>query len=131
MDLQPDHVRVALALDPRIRVKKDAIARLDFRALSGERFVAISLGTPTAKDAEPGDTLVGETPASFADVFDQLATVAESVNDLTERLGTDAERLLSNLADVVEENRTALGEATQRFASITGKIDAGTGTLGL
>jgi phospholipid/cholesterol/gamma-HCH transport system substrate-binding protein len=131
MDLQQDHVRVAMALDRGIRVKKDAVARLDFRALSGERFVAISLGTPTAKDAEPGDTLVGETPASFTDVFDKLAAVADSVSDLTDRVGTDAERLLSNLADVVEENRTALGEATQSFASITGKIDQGTGTLGL
>jgi phospholipid/cholesterol/gamma-HCH transport system substrate-binding protein len=131
MDLEQDHVRVEMSLDRSIRVKKDAVARLDFRALSGERFVAISLGTPTAEDAGPGDTLVGDTPASFTDVFDQLASVAESVNDLTERLGTDAERLLGNLADLVEENRTALGEATQSLASITGKIDQGTGTLGL
>ena len=131
MQLEPDHVRVELSLDSGIRVKKDAVARLDFRALSGERFVAISLGSPSAGDAQPGDTIVGETPASFTDVFDQLADVAESVSDLTERLGADAERLLTNLADVVEENRTALGEATRSFASITGKIDQGTGTLGL
>jgi phospholipid/cholesterol/gamma-HCH transport system substrate-binding protein len=131
MQLEQDHVQVDMALHRAIKVKKDSVARLDFRALSGERFVAISLGSPTAKDAEPGDTLIGETPASFSDVFDQLADVAESVNDLTERLGADAERLLAGLADVVEENRTALGEATRSFASITGKIDQGTGTLGL
>ena len=131
MRIEQDHVAVQLALHRSIKVKKDSVARLDFRALSGERFVAISLGSPTSKDAEPGDTLVGETPASFSDVFDQLADVAESVNDLTERLGADAQRLLTNLADVVEENRTALGAATQSLASITGKIDQGTGTLGL
>jgi phospholipid/cholesterol/gamma-HCH transport system substrate-binding protein len=131
MELAQDHVRVEMSLDHDVRVKRDAIARLDFRALSGERFVAISLGTPAAQVAEPGDTLVGETPASFADVFDELADVAESVSELTDRVGADAERLLASLADVVEENRTALGEATRSFASITGKIDQGTGTLGL
>ena len=131
MDLEQDHVRVALSLDHAVRVKKDSVARLDFRALSGERFVAISLGTPNAEVAGPGDTLVGETPAGFADVFDQLAAVAESVSDLTDRVGADAERLVASLADVVEENRTALGEATRSLASITGKIDQGTGTLGL
>ena len=131
MRIEQDHVAVQLALHRSIKVKKDSVARLDFRALSGDRFVAISLGSASFDVGEPGDTLVGETPASFSDVFDQLADVDESVNDLTERLGADAQRLLTNLADVVEENRTALGAATQSLASITGKIDQGTGTLGL
>lgn len=131
IELEHDGVRVDMALHHAVKVKKDSVARLDFRALSGERFVAISLGSPASKDAEPGDTLSGETPASFSDVFDQLADVAESVNDLTERFGADAQRLLTSLADLVEENRTALGQATQSLASITGKIDQGTGTLGL
>jgi phospholipid/cholesterol/gamma-HCH transport system substrate-binding protein len=131
VELEERHVRVRMALDRAVRVKKDSVARLDFRALSGERFVALSLGTPTAPDAQPGDSLEGETPASFADVIDQMATVAESVTDLTETLGANSERLLTSLADVVEENRTALGAAAHSFASITGKIDQGTGTLGL
>jgi phospholipid/cholesterol/gamma-HCH transport system substrate-binding protein len=131
MDLEQDHVRVRMSIDGGIKVKKDSIARLDFRALSGERFVAISLGTPTAPDAAPGETLEGETPASFADVIDEMSDVAESVSDLTQTLGANSERLLGNLADIVEENRNALGAAAQSFASITGKIDQGTGTLGL
>jgi phospholipid/cholesterol/gamma-HCH transport system substrate-binding protein len=131
MRIEEEHVVVELAIDRGYEVKKDSVARLDFRALSGERFVAISLGTPTAEVAGPGDTLAGETPASFGEVFDQLAAVAESVSALTDRVGADAERLLAGLADVVEENRTALGEATHSIASITEKIDQGTGTLGL
>lgn len=129
--LEGDHVRVDLALDRGIRVKKDSVARLDFRALSGERYVSLSLGTPTAPEAEPGDVLEGETPASFADAIDRMAVVAESVSDLTQTLGASSERLLVSLADLVEENRTALGAAAQSVASITDKIDQGTGTLGL
>ncbi len=131
MRIEEGHVRVAMAIDRSLDVKKDSVARLDFRALSGERFVSLSLGTPTAKRAEAGDTLDGETPASFSDVFDQLSSVAQNVNQLVSSLNANSERLLSNLADLVEENRTALGEVSQNFASITGKLDRGTGTLGL
>jgi len=131
MTLAGDHVRVALALDRGVSVKKDAVARLDFRALSGERFVALSLGSPTARPAEPGDVLEGETPASFAEVVDQLSGVAESVHALVDSLGTNSERLLTTLGDLIEENHSALGALAQNVASISGKLDRGTGTLGL
>jgi phospholipid/cholesterol/gamma-HCH transport system substrate-binding protein len=131
MAIENGRVRVRLAIDHAYEVKKDSIARLEFRALSGERFVAVSLGSPTATRAEAGDTIDGETPASFADVVDQLSTVAENVSALTESLRTNSERLLANLADVVEQNRDALGDTAQHLASITGKLDKGTGTLGL
>jgi len=130
MTIEGDHVRVELGVDGNVEVKKDAVARLDFRALSGERFVALSLGSPGAKRAEPGDTLEGETPASFSDAVDELASVAENINDLSSNLNANAERLLTTLADVVDENRTALGSLTGNLASITDKLDRGTGTLG-
>ena len=103
-----DHVRVTMAMDGRYSVQRDAVAKLDFRALSGERFVALTLGTPTAPIARPGDVLEGETPAGFADAVDQLARVAQSIDELATNLNADAGRLLASLADVVEENRSAL-----------------------
>ncbi len=131
MKIDNGQVVVTLLIDGRLQVKRDSVARLDFRALSGERFVALSLGSPGAKPAAPGDTLEGETPASFSDVVDQLSSVAESVTQLTDALRTDSGRLLTNLADLVEENRSALDSMAQNVASITGKLDRGTGTLGL
>jgi phospholipid/cholesterol/gamma-HCH transport system substrate-binding protein len=131
MRIEQGTVIVKMLIDDKLEVKRDSIARLDFRALSGERFISLSLGTPTAPPAKPGDVLEGETPASFADAVDQLSTVAENVSDLTQSLRANSERLLANLADLVEENRTALGATTQNLASITGKLDRGTGTLGL
>lgn len=131
MQIDGDRVRVALDIDRGLELKKDSIARLDFRALSGERFVALSLGTPTAKPAEAGDTLEGEAPASFGDAIDRLSSVADSINDLAANLNTNSTRLLSSLADVVEENRSALGTLTQSLASVTDKLDRGSGTLGL
>src|SRR5438874_4231303 len=71
MRIEHGTVVVRMAIDSRFEVKKDSLARLDFRALSGDRFIALSLGTPTAKRAEPGDTLEGETPAGLAGVVGQ------------------------------------------------------------
>src|SRR5262249_60081624 len=109
--------------------RTDSAAALDFRALSGDRSVATSLGTRTAKPAAAGDTIEGESPASFSDVVDQLSHVAENVSDLAQGLRDSSDRLLVNLADLVEENRAALGTTAQNLASITGKLDKGTGTL--
>lgn len=131
LHIEDGQVRVKMLLDRDLEVKKDSVARLDFQALSGERFVALSLGTPTARRAEPGDVLAGETPASFADVVDELSQVAANVSDLSESLKVNSERLLAGLADVVEENRQAIGDTAQHLASITDKLDRGTGTLGL
>jgi len=131
MQIEQDHVRVTLLINGGLVVKKDSLARLDFRALSGERFVSLTLGTPTAKPAEPGDTLEGETPASFSDVVDQLSGVAQNVNELVTSLNANSQRLLTNLADLIEQNRSELDQIAGNVASITGKLDRGTGTLGL
>jgi len=130
-DIENGRVKVTMAINGDLEVKKDSAARLDFRALSGERFVALSLGTPTAPRAEPGDTLEGETPVSFGDAVDRLASVSDTINDLATSLKTSSERLLGSLTDVVEENRNAIGSMAQNLASITDKLDRGTGTLGL
>ena len=131
MQIEQGHVRVTLLINGGLVVKKDSLARLDFRALSGERFVSLTLGTPTAKPAEPGDTLEGETPASFSDVVDQLSGVAQNVNELVTSLNANSQRLLTNLADLIEQNRSELDQIAGNVASITGKLDRGTGTLGL
>ena len=131
MRIEGGQVIVKLLINDGLEVKKDSVARLDFRALSGERFVALTLGTPTATPAKAGDTLEGETPASFTEVVDQLAHVADNVGDLSESLKNSTERLFTTLADLVEENRDTLGDTAQHLASITGKLDRGTGTLGL
>jgi phospholipid/cholesterol/gamma-HCH transport system substrate-binding protein len=130
MQIEGDHVRVRMAIDGHLTVRRDAVAKLDFRALSGERFVALTLGTPTAPAAEPGSVLEGETPAGLADAVDQMARVAQSIDELASNLDAEAGRLLVSLADVIEENRAALADLTSNVASITEKLDRGTGSLG-
>jgi phospholipid/cholesterol/gamma-HCH transport system substrate-binding protein len=131
MAIVGDHVRVTLSVDRALPVKTDALARLDFRALSGERFVSLDLGSPTAPRATSGAVLQGETPAGLADAVDRLAGVAQSIQQLADRLNQDGGRLLATLSQVVGENQDALGTLAQRLASVSEKLDRGTGTLGL
>src|SRR2546427_9977937 len=63
MLIEQDRVRVTLLINGGLVVQKDSVARLDFRALSRGRFVALTLGTPPAKTAEPRDTPEGQAPA--------------------------------------------------------------------
>src|SRR5207249_10133473 len=122
MQIEQGHVRVTLLINGGLGVTKDSLARLDFRALSGERFVSLTLGTPTAKPAEPGDTLEGETPASFSDVVDQLSGVAQHVNELVTSLNANPPRLLANLADLIAQTRTQLDQLPETAAPITRQL---------
>src|SRR5262245_45485454 len=60
VDLQPDGVRVKLMLEEQATVHRDSVARLDYQALSGTRFIAISLGSPNTPVLKDGDTVEGE-----------------------------------------------------------------------
>src|SRR5205823_15053938 len=51
--------------------------------------------------------------------------------NLTDDLTRKSARLLAKLAELVEENRGAIGATAQNLASTTGKLDRGTGTLAL
>jgi phospholipid/cholesterol/gamma-HCH transport system substrate-binding protein len=53
------------------------------------------------------------------------------VTQLADSLRVSSDRVLSDLGDLVEENRSALGALATNVASITDKLDRGTGTLGL
>jgi phospholipid/cholesterol/gamma-HCH transport system substrate-binding protein len=129
VDLQPDGVRVKLMLENKATVHRDAVARLDYQALSGSRFIAISLGSASAPLLKDGDTVAGEVPQSITQMVDELQGVAKSVQDLAESLNRNQDRLLNNVNAMLEENRTTLQHTVENLASVTEKLDHGDGTM--
>lgn len=127
--LQPDGVLVKLQLDEKAVVRRDSVARLDYQALSGNRFISISLGTRNAPVLKDGDTVEGEVPPGITDMIGQLKGVAQSVTDLADSLNQNQDRLLNNVNTMVEENRDALQQTLTNIDSITAKLDRGDGTL--
>jgi len=127
--LQPDGVRVKLRLDADAMVRHDAIARLDYQALSGTRFISISLGTPSAPVLKDGDTIEGEVPPGITKMIDELQGVAHSVESLADSLNENQDRVLKNVNALIEDNRATLHQALENLDSITAKLDHGDGTM--
>jgi phospholipid/cholesterol/gamma-HCH transport system substrate-binding protein len=127
--LKPAGVRVELRLDQEAVVHQDSIARLDYQALSGTRFISISLGSPQSPVLKDGATVEGEVPASIPELVDQLQGVAHSVQDLADSLNENQNRLLTNLNAMIEEDRSSLQHVLENLDSISAKFDRGNGTL--
>lgn len=128
--LEEDRVRVALGIRRGIEIREDGLARLDFQALSGTRFVAIERGSPGAPVLEEGGTLRSEEPAGISQMVAELEGVATSIRALTDSLNENQDELLTNLNAMLEENQRAITSTMTNLAGITEKLDAGQGTLG-
>ena len=128
--LEPDRVRVALDVDDAAPIHRDAVARLDFQALSGARFLSVDPGTPEAGRVADGGTLRTETAAGISQMVDELQKVGVSVRDLADSLNANQDRLLRSLSEMLDENQQALTSTVQNLASISEKLASGQGTLG-
>ena len=127
--LTPDGVHVTLRLNHDAVIHRDSVARLDYEALSGTRFIAISLGTPGATALKDGDTIEGDIPPGITQMVDELQGVAHSVQSLAESLNENQDRVLKTVNGMLEDNRAALQDALTNLDSITTKLDRGEGTM--
>lgn len=127
--LEPDGVRVSLRLAEQAIVHRDSVARLDYQALSGTRFIAISLGTPHAPVLKDGDTIEGQVSPGITQMVDDLQDVAHSVQSLADSLNENQDRVMKNVSALIEENRAALQNTIANLDSITAKLDQGHGTM--
>jgi len=128
--LEPDHVRVALELKKGIQLHEDAVARLDFQALSGARFLTIDRGSPDRKLLPPDATLRSESAAGISQMVDELDKVGGSLRTLADSLNENQDRLLNTVSEMLEENRQGLAQTVKNLGGITDKLNNGQGTLG-
>ena len=128
--LEPDRVRVALELKKGIQLHEDAVARLDFQALSGARFLTIDRGSPDRKLLPPDATLRSESAAGISQMVDELDKVGGSLRTLADSLNENQDRLLKTVSEMLEENRQGLAQTVKNLGGITDKLNSGQGTLG-
>jgi phospholipid/cholesterol/gamma-HCH transport system substrate-binding protein len=128
--LEPDRVRVALELKKGVQLHEDAVARLDFQALSGARFLTIDRGSPDRKLLPPDATLRSESAAGISQMVDELDKVGGSLRTLADSLNENQDRLLKTVSEMLEENRQGLAQTVKNLGGITDKLNNGQGTLG-
>jgi phospholipid/cholesterol/gamma-HCH transport system substrate-binding protein len=128
--LEPDRVRVALEIKRGVDIHEDAVARLDFQALSGARFLTIERGSPDRKLLAPEATIRSESAAGISQMVDELDKVGGSLKSLADSLNENQDRLLKTVSEMLEENREEVKLTMRNLGGITDKLNSGQGTLG-
>jgi phospholipid/cholesterol/gamma-HCH transport system substrate-binding protein len=130
IELQPDRVRVGMDIRRDVELHEDAVARLDFQALSGARFVTIDRGSASRPRIGPDATLRSESAAGISQMVDELDKVGRSLRDLSDSLNENQDRLLKTVSEMLEENRQGLHQTVENLGGITQKLASNEGTLG-
>jgi phospholipid/cholesterol/gamma-HCH transport system substrate-binding protein len=89
-------------------VKRDSVATIETEGMLGSQYVAISFGTAGKADVRDGDCIASQPPLEMADLLEKMSAILDS-------------------------SQGAIGNATRtaaNLASISGKIDAGQGSIG-
>jgi phospholipid/cholesterol/gamma-HCH transport system substrate-binding protein len=124
-----ENVRVRMQVNTAGQVRRNSVARLDFQALSGSRFIAISLGSPDQPVLHPGDTVQSEQGMSITDMLDQFDGVGKSITELADSFNRNQDELLRNLNTLIADNQDSIRGVLASLDSITNKLNQGQGTL--
>ena len=111
----PDQVDVVLDIERGVPIRRDTIATLSTRGLTGVAAVELSGGgqsLPLEKDADQELPVIQAGPSLVARLDDAFNNILSNVNSLTNRL----ERLLG------DDNQIALTQTLQHLDTITGAI---------
>jgi phospholipid/cholesterol/gamma-HCH transport system substrate-binding protein len=105
-----DKVTVVMELDKETHeiIKQDSVASIETEGMLGNQYVAISFGTAGQADVKDGQIIQSQPPLLMAD-------------------------MLKKASGILDSSQAAIINATQATAhlnSVSGKIDAGQGTIG-
>jgi len=101
-------VIMELAKSTRTIIKHDSVASIQTEGLLGNQYLAISFGSAGQADIKDGETLQSEAPLQMADLLKKTNGILDSSQEAL-------------------QNATL---ATAHLNSVSGKIDAGQGTVG-
>jgi phospholipid/cholesterol/gamma-HCH transport system substrate-binding protein len=120
LELKEDGVLMTLTIDPKVRIRKDAIATVAWGGLLGNRYIDISLGV-SKEWLEPGSKINPGENIDLTAVLFQIKSAALKFQDMldTSGAGTKIQTLLDNLT-----------KASADIAKVTEDIREHRGTVG-
>lgn len=115
-DVKPDKVRVDMAISENFKVRKDMIAQLEMKGITGGLMVQIKAGKPDAElliQAKKGPPpVLNSAPSHVEEIFDSAPGLVKGIADLASNLN----------ALVNEENRENVGHILENLKDLTGNI---------
>jgi phospholipid/cholesterol/gamma-HCH transport system substrate-binding protein len=103
-------VLVTLSLDSSTRnlVKQDSMAAIETEGLLGNKYLAVSFGSPEAPGVKDWDTIASQAPLDISDLFKKTSAIMDTTQSTMKHFETTSEHI----------------------ATITARVDHGDGTIG-
>ena len=116
-------VRVSVRLDEGVPpLPSDVRAGISSETILGEKFVALSAGTPDAPPLADGAIIPGQSLAGIENLTDTLGTTAATATELLQRINRDYPGLKTNLTHLLGIGETVLSSGTNLIADAQGAI---------
>lgn len=110
----PDHpggkVLVTVSLDSSTRnlVKQDSMAAIETEGLLGNKYLAVSFGSPEAPGVKDWDTIASQVPLDISDLFKKTSAIMDTTQSTMKHFEATSEHI----------------------STITARVDHGDGTIG-
>lgn len=135
IELVNGRAKLTLLLRPDITVYENATASLRMTGLLGDRYLALSVGTPDRRPLKNGDTIKNVTPVADLDALaTKLTEAANNIGKLSKNIGAifgDEERntlrqaiqdlriVMANLKEMSVENKEPVRKIILQLESLT------------
>lgn len=119
-EMNPNHVRVIVALEPTTIIRSDATATLAMQGLTGGSYIEISGGTagapPFPHRSQPPYPLIHSESSGLQSIFDKAPEVLKQLLVIE----TQIQELLN------EKNRATIAQTLEHVRNLTANVDAHT-----
>jgi phospholipid/cholesterol/gamma-HCH transport system substrate-binding protein len=125
-----------LSIKKDISLARDSVATIATSGLIGANYISLEFGTPAAGALAAGDTLRTREIPDFNKIMSDLGDLGADIKAAVGKIGAafgdnpdGAPGLITNLNNVVTENRANLASTITNLNEITTQIRSGHGTL--
>lgn len=134
--LENDKAKIALAVDPRVKIKKDAVVSIKDRGLLGERYIDIYPGIDPSLSL-PTDSVLpnSESQSPMVKAFQKFETISTYIENITKSLdkvvteGISGNSIKEILENVEETSRTMKDLVTHLDRTVLKNDDKLTATI--
>lgn len=105
-------VRITVLLNKEVpALHTDSVASLGAETLLGEKFVALSAGSPDAPILTGNGVIQGAPGASIDDLMQSVGPILQTANEILDRLKSDLAALVPKVGSVADSAQTAVKSA--------------------
>lgn len=131
------HAEAVLSIKKDIAIAKDAVATISTSGLIGANYISLDFGTPGAGVLSPGDALRTRDIPDMNEIITQIGDLGSDIKAAVGKIGAafgdnpdGTPGLITNLNNIVVENRANLASSITNLNEITTQVRSGEGTLG-